>query len=358
MRKLFLPLFALLILFSTAAVSAEKTIHWKLATTWSTSIPFYETAQHFADVVDKLSQGQLKIKVFPAGAIVPAFELFDAVRNGAVEMGHDWPGYWRGKSPAIEPFASVPFGMNSLEYTIWLDLEGMALAREVYGKFGLIPLMGGNPGQELGFFTKKAVSSLKEMSGMKIRAVGWTAEIFKKRGVNTSPLPGGEIYLALERGVIDGAEFSTPSATYPLGFQEVAKNALVPGWYQTACQNMFMINKKAYDKLPDHLKYILEIASRETQLWSMAKREYENAVAIEKYKKDGVKFNKLDAESLIELRKATKEVLDNSRKKDAMLDKVLSSQEKFIELYSNWKDTKSGVSNYPYEDYIKGKHYE
>jgi len=358
MKKLALIFSIVFILSAATTTFAAETYNWRLVTTWSTSIPFYETAQHFAKTVDKLSEGQLKIKVYPAGAIVPAFQVFDAVRNGVAQMGHDWPGYWKGKNEAFVPFASVPFGMNSLEYTIWLQHEGMDLAKEVYGKFGLVPLMGGNPGQEIGFFTKKAVNSVNEMDKMKIRTVGWAAEIFEKMGVNVSPLPGGEIYLAFERGVLDGAEFSTPSTTYPLGFQEIAKNVLVPGWHQTSCQNMFMINEKAYNKLPDHLKYILEIASRETQLWSMAEREYGNAVAIKKYKEEGVTFNKLDDDSLNKLRKTTKDYLDGLRKKNALLDKVLTSQEDLIQLYSNWKEVKSGVSAYPYGDYIKGKHLE
>ncbi|TYB34052.1 MAG: ABC transporter substrate-binding protein [Flexistipes sinusarabici] len=360
MKKLALIL-SIAFMLSTAITTfaaEKKTYNWRLVTTWSTSIPFYETAQHFAETVDKLSEGQLKIKVYPAGAIVPAFQIFDAVRNGVAQMGHDWPGYWKGKEEAFVAFASVPFGMNSIEYSMWLQHEGMDLAREVYGKFGLVPLMGGNPGQEIGFYTKKPVNSVAEMGKMKIRTVGWAADILEKMGVSISPVPGGETYLALERGVVDGAEFSTPSATYPLGFQEVAKNVIVPGWYQTSCQNMFMVNEKAYNELPDHLKYILEIASRETQWWSMAEREYENAVAIVNYKKEGVSFNKLDDESLNKLRETTKNYLDSLRKKDALLDKVLTSQEDLIQLYSNWKKVKSGVSAYPYEDYINGMHLE
>lgn len=343
---------------SVSVFAAEKTYNWRLVTTWTTGIPFYNTIEHFAATVDKLSEGQLKIKIFPAGAIVPAFQVFDAVRNGVAEMGHDWPGYWRGKNEAFVAFASVPFGMNSLEYTIWLQNEGMKVANELYGKFGLVPFMGGNPGQELGFFTKKPVNKLEDMAGMKVRTVGWAAEILKKLNVSVSPLPGGEIYLAFERGVLDAAEFSTPSATYPMGFQEIAKNAMVPGWHQTSCQNMFMVNKKSYDSLPDHLKYVIDIASRETQLWEIAQSEWVNADSVAKYEKEGVKFNKLTPETLNTLRKATKEYLTEIRAKNPDLDKVLGSQEAFIANYAKWKNLKSGVSAYPYDEYAAGNHVE
>lgn len=339
-------------------VEAKK-YRWKMVTTWPTGIPWHQTCLHFAETVKKLSNGELEIKVFPAGSIVPAFQVFDAVRNGVAEIGHDWPGYWKGKDQAFVAFASVPFGMNNVEYSIWLmSGDGMKLAQELYGKYGLVPLLGGNSGQEMGFFTKKPVTEVSQLKGMKIRTVGWAADILKDMGVSVSPLPGGEIYLAFERGVLDSAEFSTPYITYPMGFQEIAKNVMVPGWHQTAVQLMFEVNKRAYDSLPDHLKYVLEVASRELQLWDLTTSEYNNAKAIEKYEKEGVKFHKLSDESLNELRKTTKKYLDNLRKQSPFLDKVLTSQEKFISQYSKWKELRSGVSAYPYEEYIKGKHYE
>ncbi len=341
------------------SVIAKKTYKWRLVTTWPTGIPWHQTVLHFAKKVNELSNGELQIKVFPAGSIVPAFQVFDAVRNGVAEMGHDWAGYWKGKNQAFVAFASVPFGMNDVEYSIWLmQGEGMKLANELYGNYGIIPLIGGNSGQEMGFFTKKPITDIDQMKGMKVRTVGWAADILKNMGVSVVPLPGGEIYLALERGVIDSAEFSTPYITYPMGFQEICKNIMVPGWHQTAVQLMFDVNKKAYDKLPAHLQKILHIASEQTQLWDMTRSEYYNGVYVEKYKKDGAKFNKLTDKSLDKLRKTTKEYLDGLRSKHKFLNKVLESQDSFIKQYANWKVLRSGVSDYPYKMYMSGYHYE
>lgn len=341
------------------SVIAKKTYKWRLVTTWPTGIPWHQTVLHFAKKVNELSNGELQIKVFPAGSIVPAFQVFDAVRNGVAEMGHDWSGYWKGKNQAFVAFASVPFGMNDVEYSIWLmQGEGMKLANELYGNYGIIPLIGGNSGQEMGFFTKKPITDIDQMKGMKVRTVGWAADILKNMGVSVVPLPGGEIYLALERGVIDSAEFSTPYITYPMGFQEICKNIMVPGWHQTAVQLMFDVNKKAYDKLPDHLKKILRVASEQTQLWDMTRSEYYNGVYVEKYKKDGAKFNKLTDKSLDKLRKTTKEYLDGLRSKHKFLNRVLGSQDSFIKQYANWKVLRSGVSDYPYKMYMSGYHYE
>lgn len=349
---------AMAVLMTTSAF-AEKTYKWKMVETWSTGIPWHQTAIHFADTVKKITNGQLEIKVFSDGAIVPAFQVFDAVRNGVAEIGYDWPGYWKGKDEAFVAFASVPFGLNNIEYTIWLlNGGGMELANELYGSFGLVPLIGGNSGQEMGFFTKKPLTKVQDLKGMKVRTVGWAADILKEMGVSVSPLPGGEIYLAFERGVLDSAEFSVPFITYPMGFQEIAKNVMLPGWHQPAVQLMFEVNKKAWDSLPQNLKDALVVASYETQLWDLARSEAGNADAIAKYTKDGVKFNKLDSESLTELRKTTKKFMDGLRAKNPNLDKVLASQDAFIEKYSVWKDLRTGVSAYPYDQYINGKHFE
>lgn len=256
-------------------------------------------------------------------------------------------------------FASVPFGMNSLEFSTWMIAgKGMKLAQELYGKYGLVPLLGGNSGQEMGFFTAKPLKEVGDLKGKKVRTVGWAADILQNMGVSVTPLPGGDIYLAFERGVIDSAEFSTPFITYPMGFQDIAKNVMVPGWHQTFVQNMFTINKKVWDGLPENLQQALKVASYETQMWDIARSEEGNAECVLKYKKDGVKFNKLSDKSLKELRTTTKKYLDGLRKKNKFLDKVLGSQDDFIKLYSNWKELKSGVSAYPYKDYINGKHYE
>jgi len=121
---------------SAPNVIAKKVIKWRLVTTWPTGIPWHQTVLHFAKKVNELSDGEMEIKVFPAGSIVPAFQVFDAVRNGVAEMGHDWPGYWKGKNQAFVAFASVPFGMNDVEYTIWLmQGEGMKLANKLYSDF-------------------------------------------------------------------------------------------------------------------------------------------------------------------------------------------------------------------------------
>jgi TRAP-type mannitol/chloroaromatic compound transport system substrate-binding protein len=143
-----------------------------------------------------------------------------------------------------------------------------------------------------------------------------------------------------------------------MGFQEIAKNVMLPGWHQTGVQNMFSINKKAYDELPPYLQQALIIASYETQMWDIARSEKKNAEAILKYQTEGVSFNKLDAQSLNELRKTTDAYLTKLRLTNPLLDKILGSQNDFIAEYSVWKDLRGGVAAFPKDEYLSGKHYE
>ncbi|MBA4396852.1 MAG: ABC transporter substrate-binding protein [Syntrophus sp. (in: bacteria)] len=362
MKRVLTALVVAVFLAATAVsglAQEKKVYNWKMATTWSQGIPWHKTAEQFARFADIASGGQLKIKVFADGAIVPAFEVFDAVRNGVVEMGHDWPGYWKGKNEAFVAFGSVPFGLNNVDYSIWLfGDKGWDMARELYGKFGIVPFPAGNSGCEMGFFTKTPMNDMRQLKGKKVRTVGWLADILTQMGIGVSPLPGGEVYLALDRGVIDSAEFSTPFITFPLGFHEIAKNVIMPGWHQPGVQLMTMVNKKAYDSLPPELQKALEVAAYATQMWDMTTSEKNNGLTIAKYKAKGVKFHQSTPASLNELRKVTKTHVDALKAKNPDLKKVLDSQDAYIKDMADWKQIRSGVSAYPYEMYIKGVHNE
>jgi TRAP-type mannitol/chloroaromatic compound transport system substrate-binding protein len=173
-------------------------------------------------------------------------------------------------------------------------------------------------------------------------------------GASVSPLPGGEIYLALERGVIDAAEFSSPAINYPMGFDEITKYVIQPGVHQPGIQCALFFNKEAYDKLPDDLKWIIDLAARETQLWSYNWVNGLNAEAIRRFK-EKVEIVKMDPETLIGFRKYTKTYLDGVKAKYPEVKKVLDSQEAFLESYADWRDARSGATPWPYETYIKGR---
>lgn len=338
--------------------TSEDKIRWKMVMPWSKGLLFYDIAQHFADSVRLASAGRLDIKPFSAGELVPAMQSFDAVSQGAAQVGHDWPGYWKGKNEAFVAFASVPFGLDAEGYNIWLyERGGLEMMQELYGKFNLFALPGGQVGQEMGLFSNKKATKMQDFKGMRVRTPGWFMDIMNNLGASVSPLPGGEVYLALERGVIDAAEFSSPAINYPMGFDEITKYVISPGVHQPACQSALFFNKDAYEKLPDDLKWIIDICAKETQLWSYNWINNLNAKAIRLFK-EKVEFVKMDDETRIEFRKTTKKYLDEVKAKYPDVKKVLDSQEAFIKDYADWRNERGGVSPWPYETYIGGKTYE
>ena len=335
--------------------TSKEEFKWKMVMPWSKGLLFYDMAQHFADSVALASGGRLEIKLFSAGELVGAMESFDAVSKGSAEVGHDWPGYWKGKDENFVSFASVPFGLDTEGYNIWLyERGGLKQMQDLYGKFNLFALPCGNGGQEMGFFSNKKATKMADFKGMRVRTPGWYMDIMNSLGAAVTPLPGGEVYLALERGVIDAAEFSTPAINYPMGFDEITKYVIEPGVHQPSVQCAVFFNKDAYNKLPADLKYIVDIAAKETQLWSSAWQEQLNIEAIKLFK-EKVEFVRMDDEAITTFAKRTKEYLDELKKKYPDVKVTLDSQEKFKEDFAQWREIRSGLTPWPIDQYIAGK---
>lgn len=337
--------------------STEK-IRWKMVMPWSKGLLFYDIASHFADSVRLASAGRLDIKAFAADELVPAMQSLDAVSTGAAEVGHDWPGYWKGKNEAFVALASVPFGLDAELYNIWLyERGGIEMMQEIYGKFNLFALPGGQVGHEMGLFSNKRATKMEDFKGMRVRTPGWYMDIMNNLGASVSPLPGGEVYLALERGVIDAAEFSSPAINYPLGFDDVTKFVIQPGVHQPATQCALFFNKDAYEKLPEDLKWIIDIAAKETQLWAYNWVNNLNAKSIPLFQKK-VEFVHMDADTRTQFRKTTKEYMDTVKAKFPEVKKILDSHDQLIQDYAEWRKVRGGATPWPYETYMSGQHQE
>src|SRR5210317_1448028 len=329
---------------------------WKMVMPWSKGLLFYDFAQHFADSVKLASGGRLDIKVFSAGELVGAMESFDAVSKGSAQVGHDWPGYWKGKNENFVSFASVPFGLDAEGYNIWLyERGGLEQMQELYGRYNLFALPGGNVGQELGLFSNKRASKMSDFKGMRVRTPGWYMDIMTQLGASVSPLPGGEVYLALERGVIDAAEFSTPAINYPMGFDDITKYVIQPGVHQPSCQCAFFINQDSYNKLPADLKWIVDIAAKETQLWANTWQENLNAEAVKLFK-EKVEFVRMDEDTINSFAKASHEYIEGLKGKYPDVKKVMDSQDQFKADFADWRQERGGIAPWPYEQFVKGKH--
>ncbi|MBM9603316.1 TRAP transporter substrate-binding protein [Desulfopila inferna] len=334
---------------------STETFRWKMVMPWSKGLLFYDMAQHFADSVKLASGGRLDIKLFSAGELVGAMESFDAVSKGSADIGHDWPGYWMGKNQNFNSFASVPFGLDYEGYNIWLyERGGLEQMQELYAQYNLYALPGGNGGQEMGLFSNKKATTMADFKGMRVRTPGWFMDILNNLGASVTPLPGGEVYLALERGVIDAAEFSSPAINYPMGFDEITKYVIEPGVHQPSVQCGLFINMDSWNKLPADLQWIVKMAAKETQLWSNAWQENLNIEAIKLFK-ESVEFVKMDDEAITEFAKVTKAYLDEVKAKYPDVKKTLDSQEQFKRDFAEWREIRSGITPWPIDDFIDGK---
>jgi TRAP-type mannitol/chloroaromatic compound transport system substrate-binding protein len=246
--------------------SAPKVIEWKLVTTWPKGLPGLGAApENFARRVNEASGGRLRIKVFGAGEIVPAFEVFDAVSRGVAEAGHGASYYWKGKIPAAVFFTTVPFGMTAQEANGWLHYGGgLALWRELYAPFGVIPYAGGSTGVQMAGWFNTRLNSREDLAGLKMRIPGLAGEVFDAAGGSAVRIAGGEVYTSMQTGVIDAVEWVGPFNDRTLGLMEVGDYYYYPGWHEPGAMLETIVNAEALAALPEDLQAIVRIAARAT----------------------------------------------------------------------------------------------
>ena len=247
-----------------SAMATGETIRWKLVTTWPKNLPgLGHTPEVFADNVREMSNGRLDIRVYGAGEIVPAFEVFDAVAAGVAEMGHGASYYWKGKIPASVFFTAVPFGMTAQEMNGWLHYgDGMALWEEIYAPAGIVPLAGGSSGVQMAGWFNREINSVADLKGLRMRIPGLAGEVFSAAGGEAVRIPGGEVYTALQTGVIDAVEWVGPYNDLALGLHEIAEYYYYPGWHEPGSILEFIVGAEALAALPQDLQAILRGAAR------------------------------------------------------------------------------------------------
>jgi TRAP-type mannitol/chloroaromatic compound transport system substrate-binding protein len=313
-------------------VVEAKTYKWKLVTSWPKNYPGLGVApQNFANMVDEMSAGRLKIKVYGAGELVPALEVFDAVSQGTAEMGHSGAYYWKGKSPAVPFFSSTPFGLNAQEMNSWLHYGGgLELWREIYAPFNLIPFAGGNSGVQMGGWFNREINSIEDLKGLKMRLPGFGGEVLTRVGGESVTIAGGELYTSLQTNLIDATEWVGPYNDLAFGFYQVAKYYYYPGWHETGTTLEFTVNKTAYEQLPKDLQKIIEVAARAINQDMLDEYTARNNDALtELIDKHGVELRAFPDEVLNALRQASEEVLSDLAAADPMVARVYESQMRF-----------------------------
>ena len=325
---------------ATPATTIDEPVrNWKMVTAWPAGFPGLGTAAaDLAALITRASAGRIKVRVYGAGELVPAFEVFDAVSRGTAEMGHAAAYYWGGKSPAAAFFCTVPFGLTAMEMNGWLYYGGgLELWRELYAQFGLVPFPAGNTGVQMAGWFKREINSVADLAGLKMRIPGLGGEVMSKLGATPVNLPGGELFSALQSGAIDATEWVGPYNDLAFGLHRVAKYCYYPGWQEPGPTLECMINKVAFEGLPDDLKAVVESCCRAVNDSMLAEYTARNQAALDTLQGEhGVEFHPLPEDVLVALRQASVEVLEETAARDPLAARVYASVKAFRASGRSW----------------------
>lgn len=332
---------------NTGSVESAKKANIKisLAMSWSLTLPILsDIVKHYAKTVSTLSEGSIQIEIFPAGKLVPALGVFDAVSSGQIDAYHSAPYYWEGKNTAFNLFSGIPFGMIDSEINAWyLYGEGMDLWREIAGKYNLYPLLGGATSIQMAGWYKKEMNTLKDFEGLRIRMVGVAGQILAKLGAAPKSTPGAEIVPNLERGVLDAAEWVSPAFDEKLDIHKVAPYYYTP-WQEAGSITEFVFNKQKWESYPKEVQNILEFASKEAHLQMTAMGQFYNAKAMERLQNQGAKVRTFSTEIIQGFKKTLTQVLDEESAKNPDFQRVLQSYQSFQREQEIW--TKDSLRAY------------
>ena len=343
-----------------AAIAQSGPTNMRFQSTWPSKDIFHEYALDYAKKVNDMTGGDLKIEVLPAGAVVPAFQLLEAVSKGTLDGGHGVLAYHYGKSNALALWGSGPaYGMDANMLLAWHKYGGgKELLDKLYKSIGANVVSfpyGPMPSQPLGWF-KKPVTKADDLKGLKFRTVGISIDVFTGLGAAVNALPGGEIVAAMDRGLLDAAEFNNASSDRVLGFPDVSKVCMLQSFHQSGEQFEILFNKKKYDTLSPELKSIIQHAveaSSADMTWK----------AIERYSKDyqelqskqGVKFYKTPDSILRAQLKVWDEVCAAKSAENPMFKRVLDSQRAFAQRASRWQNDTNVDFKMAYTHYFGAK---
>ena len=334
-----------------AIAQSMPEIKWRLTSSFPKSLDtIYGGAEVFSKAVSEATDGKFQIQCFAAGEIVPALQAVDAVQNGSVELAHTCPYYFIGKDPTWALGTAVPFGPNSRQQNAWMmHGGGLQLLNEFYAKYNIVGLMGGNTGVQMGGWFRKEIKTPADLNGLKFRMGGFAGMVLSKLGAVTQMIAGGDIYPALEKGTIDGAEWVGPYDDQKLGFNKVAPFYYYPGWWEGGAMIHFLINDKKYAELPKQYKSILDSVSNYVNVDMQAKYDAKNPPAlIDLVRNGGAQLRAFPQDVMDACYKAAQEVYTETSAKNPAFKKIHDAMTAFRnDGYLWWQ-----VAEYTYDNYM------
>ena len=324
---------------AAAAVARADTLRWRMVTSWPKRLPGPGmSAERIAERIRALSGGRIGITVHAAGELVPAFEVLDAVGGSVAEMGHTAAFYWQGKQPAAAYYTTVPFGLTPLEHVAWVDAGGgQALWDELYAPFGVKPFMGGNTGVCMGGWFRREIKSSDDVKGLKIRSLGLGGEVYRRLGAIPQTTSPGEILVALQSGVIDGAEFVGPGSDIALGLYRFAPFYYGPGFNKPNGTGECIVSLKVWQSLDDETKAIVAHACAAEASFALAEMERLNIEALATLKtRNNVQLRSFPTDLISAARTTANDVLGDLAGKSPGAQKVHDSYIAFRDKVAAW----------------------
>ncbi len=338
------------LMFANAQAS---TFRFSMVTSWPTSLDtIYGGALNTAKNLTDLTNGDVEIEVFPAGAQVGGLEVYDAVSSGAFEMGHTASYYYVGKDPAHGFFTSLPFGLNAQQNNAWFyGGNGQALWNELNAPDNLIAFPAGQTGVQMGGWFNKEINSADDLQGLTMRIPGLGGQVMSRAGANVQVIPGGEIYLALERGALDATEWVGPYDDEILGFNKVAKYYYGPGWHEPGPTLGAYVNLDVYNSLPADIQNAIQQASKAANMQMLADYDAKNGPALQRIiDAGGVEVRAFPTEYLDALQGFANEIYAEAAESSPMFAKTWAD-------WSVFRDSIQGfhkIQEKAYLDYVLG----
>lgn len=320
---------------TTAQSNTLPNLRWSMATSWPKSLDtIFGGAQTVCDRVKELTGGKFIITPFAAGEIVPGLQVLDAVQQGTVQCGHTASYYYVGKNPALGFGTSMPFGLTAQQQNAWFyHGGGLDAMHKLYSDFNVINFPAGNTGAQMGGWFKREIKTVGDLKGLKMRIPGLGGEVMTRLGVNVQVLPGGEIFLALQTGAIDAAEWVGPYDDEKLGLNKAAKYYYYPGWWEPGASLEVQVNKTQWEKLPPEYQTAIQTAAMEANLNMLSQYDALNREVLQKLIAGGTQLVAYPKDVLESAQKASFEIYEENSSKNTA----------FKEIYENWKQFREQI---------------
>lgn len=325
-----------------AGDSGLPVVTWKMGSTWGSGNVHFTVDQRFSELVSQMTSGRFTITNYAEGELCAANQLFDYVQDGTIQCGGDWGGYWSGKDTSFELLSTIMDNFSAMDYYTWIyQAGGMQCYQDQYGQYNMMyfPIMVN--GSESGIRSVNPINSIADMQKMKIRLGGVLAgRAAQKLGINITTVAASELYESLQRGVIDGGEFSGPKADDSLKLQEVAKYWCAPAWYQSAGVNGVMINMDAWNALPEEYQQVIQLAASACCGEQIARYSWNDmTVTNQMVEKDGVTITTLPEEDMQLIRETCQQVYAEEAASNENFNKIYTSMQEYrdtAEAYRDW----------------------